>query len=128
MSNYILRHRDDLKRGNYIRKADPACNYWLDFSFGKLQDYVQRYGDRFNLIIVGSAQVEDDFYVIPFRLLKDMLTEEFLADDMSGRRRWLAYVTDGQLHINHCPDPQDIRRFHGSITLASLRNSGTQNV
>lgn len=36
MTNYILRNRNALKHLNYIRKAEPSNNYWLDFSYGKL--------------------------------------------------------------------------------------------
>ena len=120
MTNYILQNREKLKGSNYIRKAKPRPHYWLDFSYGKLQDYILRCGDQFNIIVVGSDQDETDFYVIPFGVLRHMFTEEYLADDVRERKRWHAYIIDGQFHVTHCPVTLDIRRYRGNRSAISI--------
>src|SRR5687768_16860975 len=116
MSNFILRNRDTLARSNYVRKADPAVNYWFDFSYGKLQKYIERYGNNFNMIIVGSEQTENDYYVIPFSALRHMFTTEYLSE---GRMRWIGTITSGQLRISNYPDTLDIRRYYGNKSLVA---------
>jgi putative restriction endonuclease len=122
MRNYILKNRQTLAAANYIRKADPKHNYWLDFARGVIEGYRRRFGDQFNVIIVGDAEIEDDFYVVPFRALAPILREGYLADDAQGPRRWIGSIKLNRLHINNCPEELNIGAFYGNI--ASLGGTG----
>jgi hypothetical protein len=46
------------------------------------------------LIIVGDANIEDDYFVIPFSDFEPLLQEEYLANDAKGRTRWIGSITE----------------------------------
>ena len=83
----------------------------VDFHFPKLNDYRTRFGDDFNLIIIGDRTVEGDFYVIPFRVVKEAFIEENLYQ--SPRQRWMASITFHQLHVRKCPFIIDVGSYYG---------------
>ena len=71
-----------LRRRHYLRNA-TAPNRWFDFTSGRVNDYVKRYGDDFCLIINGS-HTQNDAYVIPFKVARQVFTSDAL--DARGRR------------------------------------------
>ncbi len=62
MENYALQNRQELGKSNYVQLASPKNGYWVNFHFNKLKDYESKFGDEFNLIIVGDKNIEGDFY------------------------------------------------------------------
>ena len=115
--NLVVAYRDLLEKRNYVRKADPRVNYWFDFAAGKVGEYVDLYGPNFNLIIVGSLELEADFYVIPYPAVRDLLTEENLSNDKSGKRRWIGNIFGHTLKLSNCPTAKDISIFYGNPLL-----------
>src|SRR6476469_6868470 len=99
MNNFVWTNREILKKSNYIRKADPQKNYWLDFSASRLQNYINIFGNNFNVIILGSEMEEGDFYIIPFSYIKHILIDDYLSNDKDGRKRWVGIVKENHLKI-----------------------------
>jgi hypothetical protein len=87
IENIVLKNRSILSQQNYIRKADPESDYWIDFSMTQVEKYLNKFGDKFNLIVAGSSYEEGDFFVIPYAILKHILVDDFLSNDKDGRRR-----------------------------------------
>jgi putative restriction endonuclease len=112
--NEIIRVQAQLEGSNYILHPSPNHNYWANISAGRLQEYIARCGEQFNLVIVGSNNDEGDFYAVPFPVLKHALTDEFLSTDKTGRRRWVATIKNHQLKIGRCPFPIDVGAYFGS--------------
>jgi putative restriction endonuclease len=111
MENYAYEHRDELSKSNYVRTASPNTDYWVDFHFPKLNYYRSKFGDDFNLIIIGDKAIAGDFYVIPFRVVKDGFIEENLYQ--TPRQRWMASITFHQLHVRKCPFSIDVGSYYG---------------
>ncbi|MGB7875685.1 MAG: hypothetical protein WBL25_14980, partial [Anaerolineales bacterium] len=121
MGNYAYEHRDELSEYNYVRTASPNTNYWVDFHFSKLNSYRKKFGDNFNLIIVGDKTIEGDFYVIPFRSVKEAFIEGNLYQ--SPRQRWMASITFHQLQVRKCPYSIDVGSYYG-IPVLPEQNGG----
>jgi putative restriction endonuclease len=111
MENYAYQHRDELSKSNYVRTASPNTDYWVDFHFPKLNDYRTKFGDDFNLIIIGDETIEGDFYVIPFRVVKEAFIEENIYQ--TPRQRWIASITFHQLRVRKCPFSIDVGGYYG---------------
>jgi putative restriction endonuclease len=111
--NEILRREAELHDHNYILHPSPNHNYWANISSGRLQEYVARCDGKFNLIIVGSANDEGDFYAIPYSVLKQALTKEFLTTDKTGRLRWVATIREHQLKVGRYPFQIDVGAYFG---------------
>ncbi len=114
MKNFILRNREILSQSNYIRKADPKRDYWLDFSRNRVRQFYKEFGDKFNIIVAGDPELEGDFFVIPYPALKSVLKDEFLSNDKNGKTRWIGKIRNFQLKIHICQDPLDISLFYGN--------------
>jgi putative restriction endonuclease len=121
--NLALAHRVLLAKQNYVRKADPHVNYWFDFSAVILKKYIENNGINFKLIIIGSANLEADFYAIPYAALQDILTDNNLSDDKGGKRRWVGNIFGHTLKLRNCPVPKDIGLFYGNPILLSDETS-----
>jgi hypothetical protein len=113
MGNYAFDHREELSESNYVRIANPNMDYWVDFKFQKLNQYRTQFGDDFNLIIIGNKTIEGDFYIIPYRAVKDAFIEENLYQ--SPRQRWIVSVVFHQLHVRRYPIIIDIGSYYGII-------------
>lgn len=124
MKNFILRNREALSQCNYIRKADPKRDYWLDFSRNKVYQFWKEFGDEFSIIVAGDPDLEGDFFVIPYPALKSILKDEFLSNDKNGKTRWIGKIKNFQLKIHICQDPLDISLFYGN---PEIINTGFEN-
>ena len=111
MGNYAYEHRNELSKSNYVRTASPNTDYWVDFHLPKLNDYRTKFGDNFNLVIIGDKAIEGDFYIIPFRMVKEAFIEENLY--VSPRQRWMASITFHQLQVRRCPFSIDVGSYYG---------------
>jgi putative restriction endonuclease len=115
LANLVLRDRSKYEATNYIRKAPPEGNYWVDFSFNSIADYKERCGDSFNIVIAGNPELEGDFFAIPYNALKHMLTESTLAKSKAGSRRWIGNVIGADLKLNRVEQRLDVSRWYGNL-------------
>ncbi len=121
--NLALAHRDLLEKHHYVREANPKFNYWFDFSAVKLRAYFEHYGLNFKLILIGSKELEADFYAIPYAARQDILIENYLSKDKSGKRRWVGKIFGHTLRLGNCPVPKDIGLFYGNPILLTDETS-----
>ena len=114
MKNLVLNNRSNLEEDHYIRKADPSNNYWFDFSLSKLKKYKEKFGNNFSIILAGNQDLEGDFYVIPFVVVADLFTEEYLSNDKNGKTRWVGIIRGHEIKVNNCNYTKDISLFYGN--------------
>lgn len=111
--NAILKCEDDLRDSNYILHPTPDNHYWVNISAGRLRKFVARCGDAFNIVLVGHENEEGDFYAIPYRVLKEALTESFLSNDKTSRARWIAQIKHHQIKVGRYPVLIDVGAYYG---------------
>jgi len=74
------------------------------------------------IIPIGDSDVEGDFWVIPFTLLKDLLvhgnlTHGFTRDGVPRRPRWLFHIMGDRFVLypgGRKPLEIDVHEFHGA--------------
>lgn len=109
--SYIAQNRTVLSKSHYIRKAG-ARNYWLDFSHERLERYRTRLGDNFSLVLFGS-EARDDAYVIPYPNVKEMFAPQLL----DPRGRWIGYIKNNLLRLNHGRKSMSVSAFYNAFEL-----------
>ncbi len=114
MINLVLINRQLIEETNYVRKADAKVNYWFDFTYAKLQRYIDNFGDNFYIIIAGNENQEGDFYAIPFILVQDIFIEQYLSNDKTGKTRWVGSINGHNLILRTCNIIKDISLFYGN--------------
>lgn len=115
MKNWAHLNRSELSKNNYVRKASPKNNYWLDFYFNKINLYQEKYGDDFSIIIIGDTDKETDFYAIPFREVKDLFIFGTLSHDSRDAFRWTAKIINHRLEVYKTGVKKDINPFYGNL-------------
>lgn len=113
MENYALLNTARLSRKSYLRKADPRADYWFDFSGKKLEQYKTQFGDNFHLIVAGAEDDESDFFVIPFSVVKHMLSSSTVQ---RPRDRWVGSIRGRKLTIRYCDQTVDVSSYHRDFT------------
>jgi hypothetical protein len=106
---FIDENSTKLRRRHYLRNA-TAPNKWFDFTSGKVNDYLERYGDDFCLIINGSHD-SDDAYIIPFKIAREVFTH----DALDARGRWVGTIEGSQL-VLAAPS-------HNTLRISSYHNA-----
>lgn len=126
MANLIKQHRAVLEKKHYVRKAKPDLNYWFDFSKHVLEKYVRKFGEDFNLILFGSSDIKDDYFVLPYGAFKHIFSDTFLARD--DRERWIGIVRYNELRVTNCPIKPDITAYYGETLLLGLKASQSTGI
>jgi putative restriction endonuclease len=120
MKNYAFENRKELEKSNYVRIASPNTNYWVDFRLSKIKEYESKFGEEFNLIIIGDENIEGDFYIIPYWLAKSVFTEQSLYE--TPRQRWIASVNFHQLSVRKNHQAIDIGGYYGVFEFPKLND------
>jgi len=130
MKNILLIQREELKKLNYVRKAEPEADYWADFSYEIIKKYLNCFDECFNLIIIGNENIEKDFYIIPFEYIADIFIEEFLSIDKKGKRvRWVCKIKNDKFILNKCCKNKDVAEFYGSTNIVTeIRNISYEEI
>jgi putative restriction endonuclease len=115
--NAVLKREKDFHEDNYILHPSPDHNYWANISSGRLDEFVARCGEAFNLVFVGSPEEEGDFYAIPYSVVQQALTDDFRSIDKTGRVRWVATIKNHQLKVGRYPVPIDVGAFFGNPSM-----------
>jgi putative restriction endonuclease len=119
--NWIKANREKLAVDNYVRKADAKTNYWLDLSDGMLTYYRQLTNDNFNIIIYGDENIETDFYIIPYKELKHLLTTQSLAKS-KGRKRWIGNIISHHISLSNTGVKLNISHRYSTYTSSSFNS------
>ena len=86
--------KKQFENNNYIRLANSS-NHCVDFSYKKLQGFINNFGSDFNLVIYWYDGDSVSFYSIPYIFLKKILVKKYI----DGRGRWVFTVSED--HILH---------------------------
>lgn len=121
MVNYAYLNRDKLAKVHYVRVASPNTDYWVDFSYGKLNEFIAS-GKEFCLIIIGNENKAADFYAIPFSVVSHLFSESSLYQQ--PKKRWIASITHHQLRVRNAISSADVGAFYGAIYLLDASQSG----
>jgi putative restriction endonuclease len=121
MANLVARHLNALKQRHYLCKAEPGLDYWFNFSQATLARYLAKYGEDFDLVLYGRAEIDDDFFVLPFKAFAHVFDEKYLANDKLGRKRWIGSITLNELRVRNCPIRPDVFAFYGAAALLRMR-------
>lgn len=85
---------------NYVLKAS-AENKWSGFQDSVIAKLTASYGDNFNIVIWTDEQNENDYYCIPFKVLKHLFVAEHKT---TGKypNRWTAVILNHRflMHSN----------------------------
>jgi hypothetical protein len=124
MVNAVAANLRDLNELNYVRKADPKGGYWFSFYVGKIQARKIRFGNDFFLIVHGASDMDNDYFVIPYEVLKDVLIDENTsgigdnAKDANTRTpRWTGNIINSHLHVTHSGVRIDLTEYYGNRRL-----------
>jgi len=126
VQNWVNLNRSKLSKNNYIRKASPNNNYWLDFYFNRISFYQEKYGDNFNIIIIGDTGKETDFYAIPFGEVKDLFVSGALANDSRDAPRWTAKIINHRFEVYKTGVKKDINPFYGNLKFLTTIVEGSE--
>ena len=79
---------------NYVLKGNPK-NKWVGFQQTVLKELSEKFNDNFNIIIWIDEQNEDDYYLIPYKVLKHLFVDEHKT---TGKypNRWTSIILDHQ--------------------------------
>src|SRR5439155_19113606 len=86
MNNFILQNKAKLAQDHYLLLANQA-DHWFNASPGRVKDFQAKHGDDFCLVLYRDGP-NNDVYVIPYRRLKGIFTEENLVPGPKGTLRW----------------------------------------
>ena len=118
--NIVLHRIETLSNNNYILNPSSDNQYWVNITSSRVKEYLDRCGEAFNIVIVGSEADEGDFYAIPYTVLKPVLVEQFLT--RGKQTRWVVSIPNHQFKVRNCPIPLDVGAFYGNLT--ALTNPG----
>ena len=99
--NKALNIKNWNKGGNsYVLKGNPK-NKWVGFQESVIDELIEKFNDKFNLVIWTNKEVEDDYYCIPFESVKHLFTEERKTTGKFSNR-WTAIIKDERflMHSN----------------------------
>ena len=91
---------------HYVLKAKSSKSFFHNIYPRRIADFRNRFGDEFSIIVWN----DDDFYAIPFLILKPLLIPVNLLIDRIDRLRWLINICDGQYVISRGNGKPTIRK------------------
>lgn len=85
---------------NYVLKGSTD-NKWIGFYDSVIKEMTTSFGDKFNIVVWTDEQNENDYYCIPFAVLKHLFVDEHKT---TGKytNRWTAEISNHQflMHSN----------------------------
>lgn len=118
-----------LEAKNYVRVSKPDANYWLDYSKKKLEGYKEKFGDNFN-IITYSKQTLQDYYIIPFKVIKHLFLVNNLTKykDPKKSDKWIFEIKNHILYLtNNRATGVDVKDHYRNPFLQTVYVDDDQN-
>jgi hypothetical protein len=123
-SRYYMVNSYALENRHHIRRANNRT-YWFQCNKDDIEYYRGKYKDDFFLIIVGSDQKVDDYYIIPFNYVKHL----FRLDNINTTGTKPRWCGDIKFHryclwlnnndtYNKYPD---VRQFKGNLKIMLMK-------
>jgi len=111
---------EKISESNYVRKSSKSNNYWFSIYYNKLNEYKERYKDNFNVIVYDGDRTDfQEFYILPYFLIKFLLAEEYFSHDIRPEKRWVGIISNHRLQIRNCPFDIDVALYYGNPHLIS---------
>ena len=117
--NLAHRYRTQLQKHHYVQKSASHTKYWSAFHYRKMKNnYCQRYGKNFCLIIAGEFDIETDFYVFPYADIEHLFTEETLSKDKNtSQKRWILSIYPRHRLVVSNAGELDASKYYGKSDL-----------
>jgi MoxR-like ATPase/predicted RNA-binding protein len=131
MRNIILQNLSKLKINHYVTKAQPKItvegrSYNLNYYQKQLDVYIRKTNGQFCLIIRGDDNDQNDFFAIPYDVIKTLFDPANLYIDSrseGGGACWKIYINTNFEIVNH-ENKINIKKFYGNINyLPELRET-----
>jgi hypothetical protein len=113
MTNAVLENLDALQVRNYVRQA-RSSDYWCDFSPKRLEELERQSGDNLFIIIHGDENKSEDFFVIPYQVVRPLFDKAALNPK---RPRWICSIRGGRLQFRNIEAQADVADYYGSMRL-----------
>lgn len=107
---------DKVLASNYVRKASKSNKFWFSLHKNKLDKLILEYQDNFNIIIY-DGEDSNQFYILPYFLIKHILVEEYISKDKRPDRRWVGSINNHILRIRNCPFDFDVGLYFSNSNL-----------
>lgn len=118
---------DDLKgqlkeRGEYVVRANASTGWFaINPNTWRIRsEQATRDGrDGPNLIIYRTTSgAPRDHYVVPYPVVRELLTKDTLKQQANGSHRWNLTLVNGKLHVSHRPGAVDVTENYGATVIA----------
>ena len=114
MGNYINKNKELLKRRHYLLLTN-AEQYWFNASPGRIQNYHQRYGTDFCLVLYRDSP-DNDCYIIPFKALEQLFVSDYLVP-ATNSQRWHGSIKEDILRIRTANHTVNVSQYYNAIRL-----------
>ena len=83
---------------NYVLKA-KSINKWCGFYETIITKLINSFGNDFNIVIWSDEQKKNDFYIIPFTIVKHLFTDEFKKTKSMNGKGWQVHIRNNKFMI-----------------------------
>jgi hypothetical protein len=108
--------RDNILNTNYLLSPgkNQKKNYFTNITRSRVNEFVDRCGECFNILITGDRNNKDDFYAIPFAVLKPCLDDEYITQSKGRKAGWVVTIVTHQLMVTRTKQSLDVQQFFGN--------------
>ena len=102
---------------DYARLANLS-NHWVDFAYGKMNKYIEKFGENFNVVIYWT-EPNWGYYSIPFVSIKHILTKQNTYKEEG--ERWMFTIENNHiLYLDRKSINLDISQFYNTLSIENL--------
>jgi hypothetical protein len=120
MSNFAVENARELEQRHYVKTATSE-NKWGKIFKGKLNRYVEKFGDDFCIVLILHPKEDDGYLVIPYGEVKSAFTEASLEHSTVSKKSpgWNIFIQNNELRVTRAPQRFPTSAFHpGKRSLA----------
>src|SRR5205085_6545647 len=90
--------------------------HWFNAAPNVVRQYQAKYKDDFCIILYRSG-LTDDTYILPFREVKSLFTEDNLVCGSGNNLRWHGSIRKGHLDIRKANTNPSVTTYHNAFEL-----------
>lgn len=106
--------RVNILKTNYLLSPGSKNHYWTNVTRSRINEFLSRCGEDFNLLIAGNPNNKDDFYAIPYAVLKAFLDDEYITHSKGRKAGWVVTIVKHRLTVTRTKQSLDVRNFFGN--------------
>jgi hypothetical protein len=116
MHAYLVEHYNRLEKRHYICRADTKTNdFWANFRERQVELRVRQYGESFCFVLYRSG-ADNNAYVLPYGVVKQLLTDQTLYKASTGNR-WMLSIRDGWLRVRNTSEQIEVSQYFNAFPL-----------